>query len=81
MTVSIPENALLLCSVGRHVVRKGFAWFADEVMPRLPKDVVWLLAGEGPETRVVRDAVRRRGGLDARVMHRFRPGGNPRRGA
>ena len=62
----IPADALLLCSVGRHVERKGFAWFAREVMPRLPDNVVWLLAGEGPETPAVRAAVSA-GKLEARV--------------
>lgn len=57
----IPDGALLLCSVGRHVERKGFAWFAREVVPRLPEGVVWLLAGEGPETPAVREALSRRG--------------------
>ncbi len=53
----LPGDALLLCSVGRHVPRKGFAWFAREVMPRLPQNVYWWLAGEGPETAAVREAV------------------------
>jgi phosphatidylinositol alpha-1,6-mannosyltransferase len=57
----LPEDALLLAAVGRHVRRKGFAWFADRVMPLLPDDVVLLLAGDGPETPAVREAVERRG--------------------
>lgn len=62
----LPPDALLLASVGRHVRRKGFAWFIDAVMPRLSADVVYLLAGEGPETAVIREMVTRRG-LGARV--------------
>lgn len=61
-----PEDALLLCSVGRHVERKGFAWFVDRVMPRLPDGVHFWLAGEGPTTPAVRQAVERRG-LERRV--------------
>lgn len=44
------EARLVLCSVGRHVARKGFGWFVREVMPLLPDDVVYVLAGEGPES-------------------------------
>jgi len=62
----IPDGALLLCAVGRHQERKGFHWFADEVMPRLPADVVFLLAGIGPMTGAIRDVVARRG-LESRV--------------
>jgi phosphatidylinositol alpha-1,6-mannosyltransferase len=57
----IPGDALLLASVGRHVERKGFQWFTDEVMPLLPRDVVYLLAGEGPMTPAVRAAIERQG--------------------
>ena len=52
---------LVLLSVGRHVRRKGFAWFASEVMPRLPQNVVWWLVGEGPETDAVRAAAEAHG--------------------
>jgi phosphatidylinositol alpha-1,6-mannosyltransferase len=40
---------LILCSVGRLVPRKGVAWFVDNVMPTLPPDVLFLVAGEGAE--------------------------------
>jgi len=60
----LPEGALLLCSVGRHVERKGFAWFVDRVMPRLPADVHFWLAGEGPTTPSVREATERHGLTD-----------------
>jgi phosphatidylinositol alpha-1,6-mannosyltransferase len=55
----LPPDALLLFSVGRHQERKGFHWFVDQVMPRLPADVVYLLAGSGPMTPSIRDAVHR----------------------
>lgn len=55
----IPPDALLLCSVGRHQERKGFHWFVERVMPLLPPDVHYLLAGAGPMTDTIRAAVRR----------------------
>lgn len=63
---TIADDALLLASVGRHQERKGFQWFAGEVMPRLPGDVVYLVTGEGPMTPRIRDAVDRHG-LGGRV--------------
>ena len=57
----LPSDALLLCGVGRHVERKGFHWFVDQVMPLLPGNVHFWLAGEGPMTPAVRDAIGARG--------------------
>jgi phosphatidyl-myo-inositol dimannoside synthase len=66
---TIPDDALLLCSVGRHQARKGFQWFADEVMPRLPRDVFYLVTGAGPMTPRIREAVERRGvGENVRLL-------------
>ncbi|MEZ4700478.1 MAG: glycosyltransferase family 4 protein [Rhodothermales bacterium] len=57
----LPESALLLCSVGRQVKRKGFAWFVEQVMPALPPDVHYWLAGDGPETPAIQAAAARLG--------------------
>ena len=64
--MGIPEDALLLASVGRHVERKGFRWFVEHVVPRLPANAVYLLGGEGPETPAIRAAVRA-AGVEGRV--------------
>lgn len=58
---NLPERGLLLCSVGRQVKRKGFAWFVQEVMPLLPNDVHYWLAGEGPEAEEIAAAARNKG--------------------
>ena len=63
----VPDEALLLCSVGRQVPRKGFAWFVDEVMPLLPDDVHYWLAGDGPEADAIAEAIQRHG-----LSHRVR---------
>lgn len=64
---SLPDGGLLLCSVGRHVKRKGFDWFAGRVLPRLPEGVHYWLAGDGPKTKAIARAARRAG-----VAHRVR---------
>lgn len=55
----IARDSLLLCSVGRHQERKGFQWFVSEVVPRLDRDVVYLLGGSGPMTPRIRAEVER----------------------
>lgn len=66
---TIPDDALLLVSVGRHQERKGFQWFAGEVMPRLPENVYYLVTGEGPMTPHIRAAIDRAGlGGRARLL-------------
>jgi phosphatidylinositol alpha-1,6-mannosyltransferase len=52
-----PPDAFLLCSVGRHVKRKGFHWFVESVMPHLPENVHYWIAGDGPHTEAIRDAI------------------------
>ncbi len=54
---AIPRGSVLLASVGRHVPRKGFAWFIREVMTQLPGRFVYLLAGHGPETTAIKKEV------------------------
>jgi len=61
-----PPDGLLLCSVGRQVKRKGTAWFVDAVMPRLPDDVHYWVAGDGPECDTIEAAIARHG-LSSRV--------------
>lgn len=59
--LELPEGALLLCSVGRQVRRKGFAWFVDAVLPRLPEQVHYWLAGDGPDAAAIQAAIARHG--------------------
>ncbi len=57
--LSLPDQALLLCSVGRQVPRKGFTWFVDAVMPRLPEHIHYWLAGDGPDASAIEKAIAR----------------------
>lgn len=54
-----PPDGLLLCSVGRQVKRKGTVWFVENVMPRLPDDVHYWIAGDGPRLSAIQDAIDR----------------------
>ncbi|MGB5266649.1 MAG: glycosyltransferase family 4 protein [Polyangiales bacterium] len=62
----LTEDAFLLVTVGRQVRRKGFAWFIENVMPKLPDRVVFWLAGDGPERENIQVAIER-AGLQQRV--------------
>ena len=59
-------TSLRLASVGRLVKRKGFAWFIDQVMPKLPTHVEYSIAGSGPEADAIQQAINRHG-LEGRV--------------
>ncbi len=65
-TAGLADDALVICSVGRQVRRKGHAWFTGSVMPRLPDDVHLWLVGEGPEAAAI-DTAASRAGAAARV--------------
>lgn len=58
------ESTLALCSVGRQVERKGYLWFVEEVMPRLPERVHYWLGGDGPQHEEIETAARSRGVTD-----------------
>jgi phosphatidylinositol alpha-1,6-mannosyltransferase len=44
----IGEHERVIVTVGRLIERKGAAWFAGTVMPRLPADTVYVVVGQGP---------------------------------
>ncbi|MGB2695849.1 MAG: glycosyltransferase, partial [Dehalococcoidia bacterium] len=56
----------LLLTVGRLIERKGVAWFVREVLPNLSPNVVYAVAGAGPEAGHIRAAAQQ-AGVDARV--------------
>jgi len=64
--VAVDRDAVVLLTLGRLVRRKGARWFVAEVLPRLPDNVVYVIAGDGEEAGPVRDAAER-AGVAARV--------------
>lgn len=61
------EDVFVLVTIGRLVARKGVAWFVEQVLPELPSNVVYVVAGEGPEEPAAAEA-RDRAGMASRVQ-------------
>ena len=53
----IPDDHMILMTVGRLIRRKGVVWFVSHVMPML-KDVTYLVVGEGYERDRIEEAIK-----------------------
>lgn len=54
--ISLEKKFILLTS-GRLVKRKGVAWFIQNVMPKLPENVLYIVAGDGVDCENIEQAV------------------------
>jgi phosphatidyl-myo-inositol dimannoside synthase len=59
----VRPDELVALTLGRLVERKGAAWFAEHVVPRVP-GLRYLVAGSGPEESAIRAAAERAGVTD-----------------
>lgn len=50
-------DAVILLTIGRLVRRKGAAWFIRNVLPLLPPEFHYAVAGAGPEETAIREAI------------------------
>lgn len=64
--LNLNGDDLIVASLGRLVPRKGFAWFVRDVLPRLPEQTHYVLAGVGTEQETIAE-VAAEVGLSARV--------------
>jgi phosphatidyl-myo-inositol dimannoside synthase len=58
----------IVLTTGRLVARKGVAWFVAEVLPRLPEDVVYAVAGEGNARPAIEAAIATSGTHDRVIL-------------
>ncbi len=56
----------ILLTVGRLAKRKGVAWFVRNVLPILPENTLYLVAGSGPEEPHILEAISK-SGMEART--------------
>lgn len=61
------EDKKILLTVGRLVKRKGHQWFIANVIPKLPKDTIYLIAGDGEEKENIAQTITKLG-LEKRVF-------------
>jgi phosphatidyl-myo-inositol dimannoside synthase len=64
--LGLGPGQILVATLGRLVARKGVSWFIGSVLPRLPAPTHYVVAGDGPESEAIADAVISRG-LKSRV--------------
>jgi phosphatidyl-myo-inositol dimannoside synthase len=57
----IGDDQVILVTLGRLVRRKGVAWFVGNVLPHLPPNVTYLVAGDGPVAVELRRTVAAQG--------------------
>jgi phosphatidyl-myo-inositol dimannoside synthase len=63
----LEDGTLIAVTLGRLVRRKGISWFVEHVMPQAPRELRYLVAGEGPMREEIEAAVAR-AGLADRVL-------------
>lgn len=51
--LGLSPSSPVIVTVGRLERRKGVCWFIEEVLPRLPEDVTYVVVGDGPYRREV----------------------------
>ncbi|WP_028050197.1 glycosyltransferase family 4 protein [Cellulomonas sp. URHD0024] len=55
-SLGVDPGAVVIATLGRLVRRKGVAWFIREVLPGLPAQCVYVVAGDGEDRADVLDA-------------------------
>lgn len=53
---NLKDKKVLLTS-GRLAKRKGVAWFVENVMPKLPFNTIYVIAGDGPDKENIKGAI------------------------
>lgn len=53
------KNKKVIFTLCRLVKRKGVGWFVNEVMPKLAKDILYIIAGEGPEKNQIKNIIKK----------------------
>jgi glycosyltransferase involved in cell wall biosynthesis len=53
------KNKKVLITVGRLVRRKGVYWFIEHVLPKLSKNIVYFVIGDGPEKERIHELIKK----------------------
>lgn len=60
------EDKKILFTSGRLAKRKGVSWFVENVMPKLNSDIIYIVAGEGPDKENIKKAIEKNN-MQARI--------------
>jgi len=52
------DNKKIILTSGRLAKRKGVAWFVKNVLPELPENTIYVIAGDGPDKKNIEQAVK-----------------------
>lgn len=61
------EDKYILLTIGRLVKRKGIHWFIENVMPKLEKNTIYVIAGKGVMWNDIKSTISKNG-LEERVL-------------
>lgn len=53
------SNKHILLTTGRLILRKGHAWFIENVLPEVKSDVEYIIIGSGPEMSTIKSVVKK----------------------
>jgi len=53
------DNKKIILTSGRLAKRKGVAWFCQNVMPQLPENYIYVIAGDGADKNNVEEAIKK----------------------
>lgn len=53
------DNKKFILTSGRLARRKGVAWFCEKVMPHLPQNYVYIIAGDGVDRKNIEETIRK----------------------
>lgn len=67
ITGELLESKKLILTSGRLAKRKGVAWFIRNVIPKLPNNVIYIVAGNGPDKENIRNAISEKSNLKNKV--------------
>ncbi|MCE9642688.1 MAG: glycosyltransferase family 4 protein [Candidatus Andersenbacteria bacterium] len=62
------EKKIIVATTGRLIQRKGHAWFIEHVFTQLPENIVYIIAGDGPQREAIKKTIAKNNLQDRVIM-------------
>ena len=62
------DNKIIFATTGRLIERKGHAWFIEHVVSQLPVNIVYIIAGDGPQREAIKETIAKNNLQDRVIM-------------